>query len=207
MSWWGRARWTCLAWVVAGCLGAGCAPLGLVDAARGAGGPRTLAVELLALDLSTCGRCTGTERQVKGAIRRLRPVFARAGVELRYHGTLVRTAEQATALRLRTSPTLRVNGRDVPVELRESPCSDCTALGCAGASAVDCRVWVWRGREYVEAPEGLILDALLRSYAGAFDGPPESAERFELPENLRKFFASRPPAARQATRPCCAPRP
>ncbi len=120
----------------------------------------------------------------------LRPLLAHAGVDLRFRKTVVQTADQAVALRFRSSPTIRINGRDVPIELRESPCGDCTGLVKGKSCAVDCRLWVWRGREYTEAPKGLIVDAILRAYAEGPEGP-ESSGAFELPENLRRFFEAR----------------
>lgn len=159
---------------------------------------RLLEVELLALDLSTCGRCTGTEVSVEAALSELRPLLTRLGVGIRFERTVVRTAEEATVRRLLTSPTLRVNGRDVPVELRETACGDCDEL-CGGGpvgAPVDCRAWVWQGKLFTEPPAELIIDAILRSYATAFDAPivsaaPTGSEPFRLPENLQRFFAAR----------------
>lgn len=153
---------------------------------------RPLVVELLAVDLSTCGRCTGTDRSIEGAVRELRPILAQAGVDLQFRKTVVQTAEQAVALRFRSSPTVRINGRDVPIELRESRCGDCASLVGGKSCAVNCRVWVWQGREFSEAPKGLIIDAVLRAYPSAFDqSPAPMNEPFELPENLKRFFAAR----------------
>jgi hypothetical protein len=149
-----------------------------------------MAVELLALDLSTCDRCAGTDSAIEAAVTDLRPALAQAGVALRFRKTVVQTAEQATALRFQSSPTIRINGRDVPIELRESRCGDCTTL-CGGAASTDCRVWVWRGREYTEAPKGLIVDAILRAYPQAGEQPQPAREGFVLPENLRGFFAAK----------------
>lgn len=154
-------------------------------------------VELLALDLSTCDRCTGTDGAIEAAVAELRPALASAGVDLRFRKTVVATAEQATALRFQSSPTIRINGRDLPIELRESRCGDCTTL-CGGAEGTDCRVWVWRGREYTEAPKGLIVDAILRAYPAAGEVREPVQGKFVLPENLRRFFdakAARPQAA------------
>jgi hypothetical protein len=147
-------------------------------------------VELLALDLSTCDRCTGTDAAIEAAVTELRPALVEAGVELRFRKTVVQTAEQATALRFQSSPTIRINGRDLPIELRESRCGDCTTLS-GGAAGTDCRVWVWRGREYTEAPKGLIVDAVLRAYPNA--GAPAEPMRgdFALPDNLRRFFEAK----------------
>lgn len=149
--------------------------------------PAILDVELLALDLNTCDRCTGTDAAIASAVSHLRPVLAEAGVELRFRRTVVHTAEQATAVRFVSSPTIRINGRDLPIELRESRCGDCTTL-CGGAAGTDCRVWVWRGREYTEAPRGLIVDAILRAYPQAGEASEPARGEFVLPDNLRRFF-------------------
>lgn len=147
-------------------------------------------VELLALDLSTCDRCTGTDGAIEAAVAELRPALAAAGVDLRFRKTVVATAAQATALRFQSSPTIRINGRDLPIELRESRCGDCTTL-CGGAEGTDCRVWVWRGREYTEAPKGLIVDAILRAYPTAGEAAEPMRGEFALPENLKRFFEAK----------------
>lgn len=166
-------------------------------------------VEILALDLHTCDRCTGTDSAIEAAVMDLRPVLESVGVALRFRKTVVQTAEQATALRFQSSPTIRINGRDLPIELRESRCGDCTTL-CGGTAVTDCRVWVWRGREYTEAPKGLIIDAILRAYPNAAHEAAPAPEAFVLPENLRRFFdAKRAPSAgteakaSSSTAQCC----
>ena len=183
-------RWG-MAAVAAGCVGSGCVSAGRNETRAMSPAGRELLVELLALDLSSCGRCKGTDRSIEAVVRDLRPIFARAGVDLRFRKTVVRTAEQAVTLRFQSSPTVRINGRDVPIELRESRCGDCSRLVAGSPCAVDCRVWAWQGREYTDAPKGLIVDAILRGYPSAFQKPPPQTERFELPDNLKRFFAAR----------------
>lgn len=168
-----------------------------------------LEVELLALDLDTCDRCTGTDKSIEAAVTELRPALAEAGVDLRFTKTVVRTAEQASTLRFQSSPTVRINGRDLPIELRESKCGDCTTLCGGGPESTDCRVWVWRGREYTEAPKGLIVDAVLRAYPKANEKPEPVAGAFVLPENLRRFFDAKKSrvasdkAGGKSSEPCC----
>lgn len=177
--------------------------------ANGTPGRMVMDIELLALDLSTCDRCTGTDSAIEAAVTDLRPALAEAGVELRFRKTVVHSAEQATALRFRSSPTIRIDGRDLPIELRESRCGDCTTL-CGGTSSTDCRVWVWRGREYTEAPKGLIVDAIVRAYPHAGERPEAARDPFELPENLQRFFEAKgdragagDAAAGSSGQPCC----
>jgi len=162
---------------------------------------RTIEIELLALDLDTCGRCTGTERNLEGAVAAVSDLFREAGTEVRVTRRVIRSAEEAIRHRLVSSPTIRLDGRDIALELRESDCGDCGDLcGCAGG--VDCRVWVWQGREYTEAPRAMIIDALLGAY-GAPAVEPARVAAYRLPENLRAFFAARAAGAAATAGACC----
>jgi hypothetical protein len=151
-----------------------------------------LTIELLALDLTSCGRCVGTERNLEDALETVSAVLREADVETKVEKHVVTTTEQAERLRMIASPTVRVNGEDIALDLRESNCGDCGDLcGCDGG--VDCRVWVWKGKEYLEAPKGMIIDAVLRAHtAGPFLRPPGE---YRLPDNLRKLFAAKEQAA------------
>jgi hypothetical protein len=63
-------------------------------------------------------------------------------------------------------------------------------------------VWRYQGREHTEAPVGLITEALLREIAG---GPAaaDSAPGYQVPENLRRFFAGKAARHSQGAEPCC----
>jgi hypothetical protein len=96
-----------------------------------------------------------------------------------------------------------VNGKDIALDLRESACDDCGEI-CGSKGGVNCRVWAWRGREYLEAPKAMIVDALLKAYSDA-ESAPEPSAPYRMPENLRMFFLS--PARKQTTvapvKACC----
>ncbi len=158
--------------------------------------PRMIDIELLALDLTTCGRCTGTDRNLTSAIESVAALFRETGTQVRVTKHVVTDAQQAEKLGLVASPTIRVNGRDIAMEFKESSCKDCSDLcGCNGG--VDCRVWIWQGQEHLEAPRSMIVDALLKAYAA---GPvvPES-KPYTMPQNLRSFFAARSVASKATT--------
>jgi len=116
--------------------------------------------------------------------------------------TLVESEEQARALRFFSSPTIRVNGKDIALEFRESRCESCES--CASNGTVNCRVWVFQEREYTEAPAAMIVDSILRE---VYDGQPQSAPEqvpFEdVPGDLKRFFAGK--AQQKATQEssCC----
>ena len=101
----------------------------------------TLRIDFLFLDLTTCTRCLGADRSLASALEVVREVLEATGVEVEVGKILVESAEQARALRFVSSPTIRVDGQDVALELRESSCgSEACTDGCGDQIA--CRVWV-----------------------------------------------------------------
>ncbi|MBI3596053.1 MAG: DUF2703 domain-containing protein [Nitrospirae bacterium] len=164
---------------------------------------RKIEIDFLYVDLTVCTRCIGTDANLQGALSEVSRILEAAGVEVSVRKTLVESEEQAKALGVFSSPTLRINGKDIALEFRESRCDSCEA--CAGNGPVNCRVWVFQGQEYTEAPKAMIVDAILREiYRGT---PPEepSLQSREVPENLRRFFAGK--ATKTATKEssCCPP--
>lgn len=166
-----------------------------------------LRIDFLFLDLTTCTRCRGTDRNLESALDVVRDLLEATGIEVEVNKIHVKSAEQARDLRFVSSPTIRVNGSDIALELRESfcGCETCTD-GCG--EGIFCRVWAHRGREYTEAPVAMIVDAILRQvYAGVVERQP-AAEPYELPENLERFFArealTQAPAAPEEAS-CCPP--
>ena len=115
--------------------------------------------------------------------------------------SLIRTMEDAVAARFVSSPTIRVDGRDVALELRESACGDCGDLCGEG---VDCRVWVWRGRAYEEAPEAMIVEAIETAASRPAEAPTRERTPYRLPGNLRRFFEARARAGARGSS-CCGP--
>ena len=161
-----------------------------------------LLIEFLFLDLTTCTRCLGADRSLGSALEVVRALLEASGVEVEVDKIHVQSAQQARALRFVSSPTIRVDGRDVALELRESSCgSEACTDGCGDQIA--CRVWVYRGREYSEPPVAMLVEAILRGVSGgAPSGGGGEPGAYELPENLARFFAGREAAIESA---CCAP--
>jgi hypothetical protein len=169
-----------------------------------------LVIDFLYLDLETCTRCRGTDANLAAALVEVGRVLDAAGVEVSMRKTLVASEEQARLVGFVSSPTIRVNGQDIALELRESSCAAC-GEACACDGTIDCRVWVWQGQEHTEAPTAMIVDAILREvYGGERATAPSPVGA--VPENLARFFAGKerlaatmsccPPAERAA---CCAP--
>jgi hypothetical protein len=135
------------------------------------------------------------------ALDTVQRVLEAAGVEILVRKTLVDSEQTAMELGFVSSPTIRVNGRDIALQLRESNCASCgEACGCEGK--IDCRVWVYQGQEYSVAPVPMIVDAILSAVYGAREAMPSTApkEGKAVPENLKRFFAGKA-AKRQLE--CC----
>jgi hypothetical protein len=168
---------------------------------------REVDIELLALDLASCTRCLGTLANIEAAIGTLRPVLDATGTAVRLRKTLIESEEQARRHRFEVSPTIRINGRDIAFETRESRCDSCTDL-CGCEEGTDCRVWLYHGQEHTEAPAGLVLEAVLHGIFGETSpSAPAPAAQEGVPENLRRFFAGSAAQAEQALKAsaCCSP--
>ncbi len=161
---------------------------------------RTVEVDFLYLDLTTCSRCRASDATLDAAVETVLPVLDSLGTAIEVHKTLVQTEAQARELGFVSSPTIRVNGRDIAGDLTESSCSECGELcGCDGG--VDCRVWDYRGERHTEAPTGLIVEAILAEVGPSGDAQSEETPFVDVPENLKRFFAGTD-AAREVSS-CC----
>lgn len=144
-------------------------------------------IDFLYLDTTICERCQSTEKALDEAVFSVAVVLNAAGYEVKVNKVNVITKELAIQYQFISSPTIRVNGTDIAVELRESTCEDCGDL-CG--DTVDCRVWVYNGIEHTAPPKELIIDAILQEVYGANQSQTKS-EPYQLPENLETYFSSK----------------
>jgi hypothetical protein len=164
---------------------------------------RPIAIDFMYIDLEVCDRCRGTDANLEAALAEVASVLGAAGREPVVRRALVESEEQARALGFVSSPTLRVNGRDIALELRQSRCESCESCSCNGT--VDCRVWVWQGQEYTEAPTAMIVDAILKEIYGGLAPQAAPVAQVEVPENLQRFFAGKAQLlnTQEAPAACC----
>ena len=127
-------------------------------------------VELLYLDLDACGRCQGADANLDAALGAVEKVLALAGHDVSVAKIHVTSEDQALELGFASSPTIRVDGRDIAL-VSDSPCGAC---GDLAGTEVGCRTWTWKGKEYTEPPVGMIADAILRGVYSC-QGPAEPA--------------------------------
>ena len=144
---------------------------------------RQVVIDFLYLDLNTCERCCDTDKTLSDALLSVKDILNSAGIEAKINKYLIDTKEKAIEHKLLSSPTIRINGKDIDIDVKESKCQSC---GDVCGDTVDCRVWSYQGIDYTSPPEALIVDAILREmYA------PESVVHdsdYIMPANLERFF-------------------
>ena len=129
---------------------------------------KVVVIEYLYLDLNTCGSCAQTEDVLESVLDELRHAFKIAGYDLEYHKVLIETAEMATAYRFLSSPTIRVNGRDIWNLVKVNNC------GCS--ENID-------GTQLAEMlAEEIIKWALIPKL------PSFLLDEYVLPDDLKRFF-------------------
>ena len=101
----------------------------------------------------------------------------------------VTSYDQALQLGLVSSPTIRVNGQDLALEVRESHCPSCSSIS---GTDTFCRVWDFEGQEYKSAPKALIVESVLKAvYGGVTEQYKSSADSGRVSSslaNLKSFF-------------------
>ncbi len=166
--------------------------------------PGVVDIELFAIDLNSCTRCVGTLEHIEEAIAMVRPILEVMEVRVNVRKVVVESEEQARRFEFALSPTVRINGRDIAFKTIESECDSCTDL-CGCDEGTNCRVWSYRGREYTQAPVGLVVEAILTAIFGGDRRSAGEASGYDgVPENLKRFFNARS-RKQTAENVCCAP--
>ena len=165
-------------------------------------GPSRLTIDLLYLDLHRCTRCRETDRHLEDALADVAPILSAAGFAVDVRKIHIQSEDQARQLGFVSSPTLRISGRDIALDLKESVCESCGDV--CGEEGVACRVWTFQGQEYTVAPTAMIVDAVLRAVYGASDtAPATDLPPREVPENLTRFFAAKHRKDASGSGVCC----
>lgn len=147
---------------------------------------KNLTIDFLYLDLTVCERCQGADTNLDLAVNEVSKVLDAAGYDIKVNKVNVTSEELAIKHEFISSPTIRINGRDIDLNGKETVCKECGDL--CGDSGVECRVWEYEGKEYTEPPAAMIINAIMKAvYSNANLSPSEHGE-YVLPENLRTFF-------------------
>lgn len=145
---------------------------------------KLITIDFLYLDLSICERCQGTEGSLEDALSDTSAVLKAAGYDVVVNKVNIITKSLAEEYEFVSSPTIRVNGKDIAQDLKESLCEDCGDL-CG--DNVDCRVWIYEGVEYNQPPKAMIVNAILKEIYGGVKNAQQKS-KYVLPENLNKYF-------------------
>jgi hypothetical protein len=147
---------------------------------------RRVIIDFLYLDLNVCERCRGTDNILDEALKVIDNVLDVTRVEVIINKININSEELAVMHKFISSPTIRINGIDIQMDVKESNCTSCGDL-CG--DKVDCRIWLYHGKEYSTAPKEMIIEALLKGIYG--DKKSESIEKeYILPTNLKHFFSA-----------------
>ena len=146
--------------------------------------PKKALIEYLYLDLKTCDRCIGTDRVLDGVMLILTPALILAGYKVEYNRIEMKTAEIAERYKFLSSPTIRVNGRDICLSVKENSCGCCSDIS---GTDVACRVFEYDGKSYEVPPKQMLAESILQAIFGKVETGCSCGE-YELPENLKEFF-------------------
>ncbi len=147
---------------------------------------RQIKIDFLYLNLEVCTRCQGADTTLGEAIGDVAQVLESAGVEVLVNKVNINTEDLAVRYRFVSSPTIRINGRDIALNVKESMCESCGDL-CG--ETVDCRIWTWQGVDYPQPPKAMIIDAILRAVYGAPATEDQHENKpYQLPDNLKHFY-------------------
>lgn len=148
---------------------------------------KQLVIDFLFLDVSVCTRCQGADTSLDEALSEVSKVLEATGVEVLVNKINVDTEELAQKHKFISSPTIRLNGRDIQLDVKESLCESCGDL-CG--DDVDCRVWIYQGNEYTIPPKAMIIEALLKEVYVGSNNDQQKEPDYSLPDNLKKFYDS-----------------
>lgn len=147
----------------------------------------SITIDFLYLDLRVCTRCQDTDTSLDEAVAQVTDTLRKLGTTVALNKINVSTEELARTYAFMSSPTIRVNGRDIQLEVKENLCESCGDL-CG--DDVNCRVWVYQGQNYTAPPTKMITEAILREVAGKNHGADAEDTPYIMPENLKIFYAA-----------------
>ncbi|HYE11617.1 MAG TPA: DUF2703 domain-containing protein [Patescibacteria group bacterium] len=158
---------------------------------------KSVVIDFLYLDLSECTWCQGTEQSLEDALHEVSNVLKASDIEVILNKINVISEELAMKHKFISSPTIRVNGTDIQMDIKEKKCESCGDL-CG--DTVECRVWEFNGEEYTVPPKALIIEGILKIVFGG-EGQSKENNAYKLPENLQRFYTAMKEKA--SNKPCC----
>ena len=121
---------------------------------------KELTIDYLFLDLKTCDRCLGTDDVLDEVVDTLEPTLQLLGYEVKRRKLEMSTIEHAEAYQFVSSPTIRVNNKDIALSVEENNCESCSDIA---GSKIDCRVYTYEGKQYDVPPKEMLSEAILKT--------------------------------------------
>src|SRR5690554_6535002 len=81
---------------------------------------KKLIIDFLYLDLTVCERCQSTENSLDEALKEVSAILKSAGYEIVVNKININSEELAIKHQFVSSPTIRINGNDIAMEVQES---------------------------------------------------------------------------------------
>lgn len=148
-------------------------------------GRKSIIIDFLYLDLNVCERCQGTERNLDQTVNEVSKVLNLAGYEITVNKVNIISEDLAVKYEFMSSPTIRINAKDIDLNIKETKCIECGEL-CG--DDVECRVWEYEGAEYTEPPTAMIINAIMKEIYSDTEAKPLKQDKYILPNNLKYFL-------------------
>ena len=143
-------------------------------------------IELLYLDAETCDPCRATVASAERAAQELREALADRGIEVELDLTHVTDPVQARALGFVSSPTVRVDAREIALGVQEAHCGTCSANA---GEPVACRTVSYEGERLDHTPTAMIVEAVLAHLRGGeLPLPPAVDEDADAPTSVERYL-------------------
>ncbi|MBN2286408.1 MAG: DUF2703 domain-containing protein [Tissierellales bacterium] len=161
---------------------------------------KKVVVEYLYLDLQTCDRCIGTDKVLDEVMVILTPALQLAEYSVEYTKIEMETQEMAMKYKFLSSPTIRVNGKDICNSVLESSCGCCSEIS---NTDVDCRVFEYNGKTYEIPPKEMLANDILINVFGIDSGECSCETDYKMPENLSSFYQGKKNNGCTCSGNCC----
>jgi hypothetical protein len=125
-----------------------------------------------------------------------------AGYSVEIRKIEIATQDLAEKHRFLSSPTIRVNGKDICQTVSESDCGCCGAIS---GTQVDCRVFEYGEETFEVPPKEMLASAILQEI---FGGPEDGCgcgepDEYVCPPNLVSFFEGKKGKTCSCEGNCC----
>ncbi len=138
--------------------------------------PQKILVEFLYFDQSHCLRCQMSEQSLEASLNHLKEAIQEVGLEVDLRKTPITYKKEARTKGFITSPTIKINGRDIEEILHGKPrqtksyCGSCSTF-CG--EDTECRTFLYDGKTYQYIPRKMIVEAIKKLFPDTLNSKEE----------------------------------